>query len=260
MQISQSPSTRSLDQATQSQQTQLERLGSGQRINSAKDDAAGLSISTGLDSQSRSMTAAVRNTMEGVSRIQVEDGALGSINEDLQRVRELTVQQQNGILNDSDKAAIQSEIDQRLESINSRFEQTQFNGQNVFENKDLGFQVDANAGDQIELKGSDVADALINEEIELGNALDLDAIDNALQSVNDRRSELGAVSNRLTQSAQFVELKNQNNQEANSRISDTDFAKASSENAKNDIQKQVAISVFAQGNANQQDVLKLLGP
>ena len=260
MQISQSPSIRSLDQATQSQQTQLERLGSGQRINSAKDDAAGLSISTGLDSQSRSMTVAIRNTMDGVSRIQVEDGALGSINEDLQRVRELTVQQQNGILNDSDQAAIQSEIDQRLESINSQFEQTQFNGQNVFENKDLGFQVDANAGDQIELQGSDVADALTNEGIEVGNALDLEAIDKALQTVNDRRSELGAVSNRLTQSAQFVELKNQNNQEANSRIRDTDFAQASSENAKNDIQKQVAISVLAQGNANQQDVLKLLGP
>lgn len=260
MQVSQSPSIRSLDQATQSQQTQLERLGSGQRINSAKDDAAGLSISTGLDSQSRSMTVAIRNTMDGVSRIQVEDGALSSINEDLQRVRELTVQQQNGIMNDSDKAAIQSEIDQRLESINSQFEQTQFNGQNVFENKDLGFQVDANAGDQIALKGSDVASALSNEGIDVGNPLDLEAIDKALQSVNDRRSELGAVSNRLTQSAQFVELKNQNNQEANSRIRDTDFAQASSENAKNDIQKQVAISVFAQGNANRQDVLKLLGP
>ena len=260
MQISQSPSVRSLDQATQTQQTQLERLGSGKRINSAKDDAAGLAISNRMDTQSRSMTVAIRNTMDGVSRIQVEDGALGSINDDLQRVRELTVQQQNGILNDDDKAAIQSEIDQRLESINSQFEQTQFNGQNVFENKDLGFQVDANAGDQIELKGSDVASALSNEGIEVGSALDLEAIDKALQSVNDRRSELGAVSNRLSSSAEFVALKNQNNQEASSRIRDTDFAQATSEKAKGDIQQQVAISVVAQGNANRQDVLKLLGP
>ena len=260
MQISQSPSVRSLDQATQTQQTQLERLGSGQRINSAKDDAAGLAISNRMDTQSRSMTVAIRNTMDGVSRIQVEDGALGSINEDLQRVRELTVQQQNGILNDDDKAAIQSEIDQRLESINSQFEQTQFNGQNVFKNQDIDFQVDANPEDQIELKGSDVANALSSEGIEAGSALDLEAIDKALQSVNDRRSELGAVSNRLSSSAEFVELKNQNNQEASSRIRDTDFAQAASEKAKGDIQQQVAISMFAQGNANRQDVLKLLGP
>lgn len=260
MQISQSPSVRSLDQATQTQQTQLERLGSGKRINSAKDDAAGLAITNRMDTQSRSMTVAIRNTMDGVSRIQVEDGALGSINDDLQRVRELTVQQQNGILNDDDKAAIQSEIDQRLESINSQFEQTQFNGQNVFENKDSAFQVGANEGEQISLKGSDVASALSNEGIEVGNALDLDAIDKALQSVNERRSELGAVSNRLSSSAEFVALKNQNNQEASSRIRDTDFAQASSEKAKADIQQQVAISVVAQGNANRQDVLKLLGP
>ena len=260
MQISQTPSTRSLDQASQTQQTQLARLSSGQRINSAKDDAAGLAISNRMDTQSRSMTVAIRNTMDGVSRIQVEDGALGSINEDLQRVRELTVQQQNGILNESDKSAIQSEIDQRLESINSQFEQTEFNGQNVFENKDVGFQVDANTGDQVELKGSDVADALSQAGIEVGSKLDLDAIDAALQSVNERRSELGAVSNRLSSSAEFVELKNQNNQEASSRIRDTDFAQASAEKAKGDVQQQVAISVFAQGNANRQDVLKLLGP
>jgi flagellin len=258
MQKSQSPSTRSLDQATSIQQTQLERLSSGQRINSAKDDAAGLSISNRLDAQSRSMTAAIRNTMDGVSRIQVEDGALSTMNEDLQRVRELTVQQQNGILNDSDKAGIQSEIDQRLESINSQFEQTQFNGQNVFENSDLGFQVDANAGDQIKLKGSDVADVLSQSGLEVGSALDLEAIDAALQSVNDRRSELGAVSNRLSQSAEFVALKNQNNQEASSRIRDTDFAQASSEKAKSDIQQQVSMSLFAQGNADKKDVLKLL--
>lgn len=258
MQISQSSTIRSLDQASSSQQTQLERLGSGQRINSAKDDAAGLSITTGMDSQSRSMVAAIRNTMDGVSRIQVEDGALGSVNDDLQRVRELTVQQQNGILNDSDKAAIQSEIDQRLESINTQFEQTQFNGQNVFENSDMGFQVDANAGDQIEVKGSGVADVLSQSGLEVGSPLDLEAIDAALQSVNDRRSELGAVSNRLSQSAEFVALKNQNNQEASSRIRDTDFAQASSEKAKNDIQKEASLSVLAQGNANQKDVLKLL--
>ena len=159
-----------------------------------------------------------------------------------------------------DKAAIQSEIDQRLESINSQFEQTQFNGQNVFKNQDLDFQVDANPEDQIELKGSDVANALSSEGIEAGSTLDLEAIDKALQSVNDRRSELGAVSNRLSSSAEFVGLKTQNNQEASRRIRDTDFAQATSEKAKGDIQQQVAISVVAQGNANRQDVLKLLGP
>ncbi|GAA6135355.1 flagellin Hag [Oceaniserpentilla sp. 4NH20-0058] len=259
MQISQSPSFQSLDQATSTQSTQQQRLGSGQRINSAKDDAAGLSISNRMDTQSRSMTAAVRNTMDGVSRIQVEDGALGSISEDFQRIRELGVQQQNGTLNESDKRAIQSEIDQRLDSINSQFEQTQFNGRNVFEQEDQSFQVDANAGDQITLKGTGVADTLNQFGVEAGSEIDLDAIDQALESVNDRRVELGAVSNRLSASADFVALKNQNNQEASSRIRDTDYAQAASEKSKADIQRQVSISVTAQGNANRQDVLKLLG-
>lgn len=259
MQISSSPSFRSLDQATQSQQTQQERLGSGRRINSAKDDAAGLAISDRMDTQSRSMAAAVRNTMDGVSRIQVEDGALGNVTEDLQRIRELRVQQANGILNEDDQNAIQSEIDQRLESINTQFEQTQFNGQDVFNGDDQAFQVDANAGDQITLKGTGVADTLSQLGIEAGSEVSIDALDEALQSVNERRVELGAVSNRLEASAEFVALKNQNNQEASSRIRDTDYAQATSENAKNDIQRQVAISVTAQGNANRQDVLKLLG-
>ncbi len=259
MQISQGLPVRSLDQAQQSQQTQMERLSSGRRINSAKDDAAGLAISNRMDTQSRSMTAAIRNTMDGISRIQVEDGALSTLNEDLQRVRELTVQQQNGILSDSDKQAIQSEIDQRLESINTQFEQTQFNGQSVFENQDLNFQVDANAGDTISLKGSDVANVLKDNGIEVGSEVSLDALDAALAGINERRVDLGAVSNRLEKSADFVALKNQNNQEASSRIRDTDFAQATSEKAKNDIQQQVSLSVFAQGNAQRQDVLKLLG-
>lgn len=260
MQISQGPSFQSLDQAQKTQQTQQQRLSSGQRINSAQDDAAGLAISNRLDTQSRSMTVAVRNTMDGISRIQVEDGALGSVTEDIQRIRELTVQQGNGTLNDSDKRAIQSEIDQRLESINGQFEQTQFNGKNVLEGESLSFQVGANPGDQIELEGSDVADTLSNLGIEPGKELSLDDLDKALESINGRRVELGATSNRLEASAQFVELKNQNNQEASSRIRDTDFAQATSEKAKADIQQQVSISVIAQGNVNRQDVLKLLGP
>lgn len=259
MQISRSPSFQSLDQATKSQQTQQQRLSSGQRINSAKDDAAGLAISNRLDTQSRSMTAAIRNTMDGISRIQVEDGTLGNVTEDLQRIRELRVQQSNGILNEDDQNAIQREIDQRIESINTQFEQTEFNGRNVFSEDDQAFQVGANAGDQITLKGTGVADTLNQLGIEPGSEISLDAIDEALASVNDRRVELGAVSNRLSASAEFVALKNQNNQEASSRIRDTDFAQATSEKAKNDVQRQVAISITAQGNANRQDVLKLLG-
>jgi len=259
MQISSTPSFQSLDQATKSQQTQQQRLSSGQRINSAKDDAAGLAISNRMDTQSRSMTVAIRNTMDGVSRIQVEDGALGGITEDLERIRELKVQQSNGILSDTDKQALQSEIDQRIESINTQFKQTEFNGRNVFEKNDQAFQVGANAGDQITLKGTGVADTLSQLGIGSDSEFSLDALDQALESVNERRVELGAVSNRLEASAEFVALKNQNNQEASSRIRDTDFAQATSEKAKNDIQRQVAISITAQGNANRQDVLKLLG-
>jgi len=259
MKISGSVSTASqMNRAQNAQQTQLERISSGHRINSAKDDAAGLAISTRFEAQGRSDQAAMRNSLDGTSRTQLESGALASVTEDLQRIRELKVQQNNGILNDQDKSAIQGEIDQRMGAIQTVFKDTQFNQKNVFEEGSLNFQTGPNPGNQIELKTQDLAKSFESIGLKEGSNLDLDEIDQALSQVASRQSELGAVENRLVSNTQFLELKNENNQSARSRIQDTDIAKAVSEKTKADIMSQIAISVQGQANASAKSVLNLL--
>jgi len=261
MNITNNPgSSRLLDRAQQVQQTQFEQISSARRINSAKDDPSGLVISTGLDTESRSLTAALKNTGDGISRIQVEDGALSSVGEDLQRIRELSVQQQNGTLSESDQQALQSEIDQRVDSITSTIKDSQFNDKAVFQEGTLSIQSGVDAGQNIDINTVDLA----SQFSELGLApneggFDLDAIDSALNQVSQRRSDLGASQSRLESNAEFLELKNVQNQSTNSRISDTDFAKATAEKTKADIQSSVIISVQAQSNQNQENVLRLLG-
>jgi len=259
MKISGSVSTASqMNRAQNAQQTQLERISSGHRINSAKDDAAGLAISTRFETQGRSDQAAMRNSLDGTSRTQLESGALASVTEDLQRIRELKVQQNNGILNDQDKSAIQGEIDQRMGAIQTVFKDTQFNQKNVFEEGSLNFQTGPNPGNQIELKTQDLAKSFESIGLKEASNLDLDEIDQALSQVASRQSELGAVENRLVSNTQFLELKNENNQSARSRIQDTDIAKAVSEKTKADIMSQIAISVQGQANASAKSVLNLL--
>ena len=259
MKISGSVSTASqMNRAQNAQQTQLERISSGHRINSAKDDAAGLAISTRFETQGRSDQAAMRNSLDGTSRTQLESGALASVTEDLQRIRELKVQQNNGILSDQDKSAIQGEIDQRMGAIQTVFKDTQFNQKNVFEEGSLSFQTGPNPGNQIALKTQDLAKSFESIGLKEGSNLDLDEIDQALSQVASRQSELGAVENRLVSNTQFLELKNENNQSARSRIQDTDIAKAVSEKTKADIMSQIAISVQGQANASAKSVLNLL--
>jgi flagellin len=250
--------TNQLNKTQADQNTQMQRISSGQRINSAKDDPAGLAISTGFDSEQRSTQVALRNSLDGTSRAQVEGGALSSVTEDLQRIRELKVQQGNGILNDQDKAAIQSEIDQRGENITAVFSDTQFNQKNVFEEGSLNFQTGPDAGQTIDINTVDMAQAFKDIGLESGADFSLEDIDEALGQVASRQSELGAVENRLSSNAEFLQLKNENNQAANSSLKDTDIAQAVSEKTKADIMSQVQISVQAQSNASSKYVLNLL--
>lgn len=249
---------RQLDQAQTSKQTQLQRISSGHRINSAKDDAAGLAISTRFESQGRAQQAALRNSLDGVSRVQVESGALATVTEDLQRIRELKVQQGSGILNDQDKAALQSEIDSRSDNISQIFSNTEFNQKGVFQEGNLSFQTGVNAGDAIELTTDNLAQSFQEIGLETGTAFNLDQIDDALLVVSNRQSDLGAVENRLIANSEFLALKNENNQAANSRVKDADIAKAVSESVKSDILSQVAIAVQSQANVSSKNALNLL--
>ncbi len=262
MQISNGLGSGALGKAQSAQQTQFERLSSAQKINSAKDDAAGLAISTRLDSQNRGMQAALKNSFDGISRIQVEDAALSGVSEDLQRIRELKVQQQNGILNKDDRLALQSEIDQRLETIDSTLKGADFNGKKLFEAGELSFQVGDQPEQKISINTQDLesqfADLGLQPQASASPELSLDDLEQALQVVSARQSELGAVSNRLESNTEFLSLRSELNQQSNSRIKDTDFAQAVSNKSKADIQFKVAIAVQGQANTNQQDVLRLL--
>jgi len=260
MQVTNTGSRLSLDRAQANQATQAQNLSSGKRINSAKDDAAGLVISTALVSQNRALGAALRNSFDGISRLQVEDAALSSVGEDLQRIRELKVQQQNGVLSEDDTQALQAEIDQRLESIDSVFKQSDFNGQSLFKSGQMTIQSGANAGQTIEINSQDLSAQFSLIGVSAGDDLELDALDEALQMVSTRRSDLGALENRLQGNTEFLALKSEVNQSANSRIRDTDFAQSVSQKNKADVQFKVAVAVQGQANANQQDVLRLLKP
>ena len=260
MNISNSQDTSSLlNKAQSAQQTQFQRISSAKQINSAKDDAAGLVMATQLDSQSLSISAALKNNMDGISRIQVEDGALSSVSEDLQKIRELSLQQQNGTLNEEGRQAIQSEIDQRLESIDSALGQTEFNGKSVFEEGDVNIQAGSEVGQTINIGGEDIAAQFSSLGVAAGGGeINLDSLDSALELVSQRRSELGASESRLESNSEFLALKNEQNQSASSRIQDTDFAKALAEKSKADVQVSVIIGVQAQANQNQESVLRLL--
>jgi flagellin len=143
---------RNLDKSQSSNQQALQRLSSGLRINSAKDDAAGLSISTRFTSQIKGLNVAVRNAGDGIALAQTAEGALGSINDNLQRIRELAVQSANATNSDVDRDALQAEVSQLVDAISTTAEDTQFNGRNLLDGSFAAtFQVGANAGETLDV-------------------------------------------------------------------------------------------------------------
>ena len=143
---------RNLDKSQSSNQQALQRLSSGLRINSAKDDAAGLAISTRFTSQIKGLNVAVRNAGDGIALAQTAEGALGSMNDSLQRIRELAVQSSNATNSDVDRDALQSEVDQLVAEITRTSEETDFNGRKLLDGSfSASFQVGANAGQTIDV-------------------------------------------------------------------------------------------------------------
>ncbi|MFT6189109.1 MAG: flagellin [Oleispira sp.] len=143
---------RNLDKSQSSNQQALQRLSSGLRINSAKDDAAGMAISTRFTSQIKGLNVAVRNAGDGIALAQTAEGALGSMNDSLQRIRELAVQSSNATNSDVDRDALQAEVDQLISEISRTADETDFNGRNLLDGSfSASFQVGANAGQTIDV-------------------------------------------------------------------------------------------------------------
>lgn len=253
-----------LQQVQQKQNTLFEQLATGRRVNSAADDSAAQQIIDRLTSQVEGNRQSISNAYDGVSLAQVAESGLQGINEDAQRIRELSVQAGNGALNDADRQALQSEITQLQENITQTIDQTNFGGRPLLsEEGSIDFQVGANAGQQISVGTRDVQselDGLLNVDVSTaaGAQEALDVADEALEIVGSARGDLGAVQNQFESAARNLSQTDVNASAARSRIQDTDFAQATSENAAAGVLGQSALSVQAQANQSQGQVLTLL--
>ncbi|MBW7470430.1 flagellin domain-containing protein [Marinobacter sp. F4218] len=244
----------------------LERLSSGLRINSAKDDAAGLSISTRFDAQIRGLTVAQRNANDGISMMQTAEGGLDETINNLQRMRELAVQSANGSNNAADRTALNNEFTARIAEIDRIANQTTFNGTNVLNAAStVSIQVGANAGETIDVAFADMQAAALGVGASTIDGADatnanaaITAIDTALDAVNSQRSLFGASQNRFESTIANLGTSIENLSASNSRIVDADFAAESAKLAKANVLQQAGISVLAQANARPNQVLSLL--
>jgi flagellin len=262
---------RNLDQNRRAQESSLERLSSGNRINRAGDDAAGLAISERIRASTRSLSQAGRNAQDGISMIQVAEGGTNEIANILVRMRELSIQAASDTIGDKERSFIDKEVQQLRSEIDRIATTTEFNGTKLLNGSGdkLEIQVGINnnaAQDRLVFDAQQQnvgTDALGIEGISTANKessqVNLAKLDSALTRLNENRSALGALQNRLQSTINNIGTYRENLEAARSRIRDTDMASETSELTKNNILAQAGISVLGQANANPQQVLKLLG-
>jgi flagellin len=247
---------RNLNETSSKIAKSMERLSSGYRINRAADDAAGLAISERMRSQVRGLNQAGRNIQDGVSLVQTAEGNLDEVHSMLQRVRELAVQYKNGTLSESDKSALQTEVNQLASEIERIGASAKFNGVTLLADEDglVTFQVGVNDGDEITFSTISLAD-------KLGTITDLDdieAIDDAISAVSEARASFGAVQNRLEHALTSTQVYAENLTAAESRIRDVDMAAEMVNLTKNQILQQAGTSMLAQANQAPQSILSLI--
>jgi flagellin len=248
--------------------TAMERLSTGKRINSAKDDAAGLAIATTMTAQTRGMSQGIRNANDGISLAQTAEGGLSEVTNMLQRVRELAVQSSSATYQTSDRDAMQSEVTALTEQIADVMADTKFNGNAVLSSTsgtDVTFdiQTGANSGETITLTSTAIdgtnmdASALDVTSATLASTT-IDNVDLALADVNATRASLGAGQNRLESAVNNLTNNVTNLSEARSRIEDADYSAETTKLAKAQILSQASTAMLAQANQSQQNVLSLL--
>ena len=248
--------------------TSMERLSTGKRINSAKDDAAGLAISSSMTSQIRGMNQGIRNANDGISMAQTAEGALDEVTNNLQRMRELEVQKGNGTYSPDDIKNIKAEQDALSKQITNVLTNTKFNGTALFAGTagtgdgKVSIQAGANSTDAIELDlGGDLsatATGVGTVVTATGSAGALGDYDTAISNVSNRRANLGASQNQLQSAVNNLTSNATNLSDAKSRIQDTDFSSETTALAKAQILSQASTAMLSQANQSQQSVLKLL--
>lgn len=244
--------------------TSMERLSSGLRINSAKDDAAGLAISNRLNSQVRGLDVGMRNANDAISIAQIAEGAMQEQTNMLQRMRDLTVQSENGANSTDDLDAIQKEIDQLALEITEIGDNTAFGSTKLLDGTFSGktFQVGHQSGEDITISvAKTTASALKVDSLDItgsARASALAAIDAAIKTIDSQRADLGAKQNRLAYNISNSANTQANIADAKSRIVDVDFAKETSQMTKNQVLQQTGSAMLAQANQLPQVALSLL--
>ncbi len=268
---------RNLSSSQTSLNTTLQRLSSGLRINSAKDDAAGLSIAERMNTQVRGMNVAIRNANDGISLAQTAEGALNQMGDSLQRMRELAVQARNSTNTKEDRLSLQNEFAQLQEEIGRVAAGTTFNGKAII-GADAGaltFQVGANttANDVVTITTTnmvtqaDVA-AVTATTAKVGDATTdptaadlktvIDNLDKAIGAVNTQRATYGAAQNRFQSVITNLQVSSENTAAARGRIMDADFASETANLSRTQILQQAGTAMLAQANSLPQNVLSLL--
>ena len=273
---------RNLSTSQSSLAVSMQRLSSGMRVNSAKDDAAGLAIAERMQSQVRGMNVAIRNANDGISMAQTAEGAMGKVADSLQRMRELAVQSANDTNSVSDKDSLDLEFGELAKEIQRVLGGTSFNGKNILGaggGVDYSFQVGANTTDNdtitittpnltedndiLAVAGS--ADGTSTNRASIaGNvaAIDIrivmDNIDLAIDKINSQRAVMGASQSRFESIIGNLQISVENQSAARSRIMDTDFAQETANLSRAQILQQAGNAMVAQANALPQQVLKLL--
>ena len=259
--------------------TTMQRLSSGLRINSAKDDAAGLAIADRMNTQVRGMNVAVRNAGDAISMAQVAEGGLSTMNDLLQRMRELAVQASNApnsAGSAGDIAKLDNEYKQLGAELSRMLDATQFNGEKILNTSaSYVFQVGANAGaeNQITIANGDIslsgnaafsavasggASATLITGTASANTANIAALDLAISTVNDRRASLGALQSRFENTISYLRTASENQSAARGRIMDADFAAETANLSRTQILQQAGTAMIAQANQQPQSVLKLL--
>ncbi len=250
--------------ASNMRDTAIERLSSGRRINGAKDDAAGLSISTRMDAKVRGLNQAVRNSNDGISLAQTAEGAAGEVSNILVRMRELAVQSANGTSTTEDRAAIQLEVDALIAQVDDISTRTDFNGTALLDGTaNLDIQTGVDAGEVVnitigDLRSAALGVATVDLSTSAGASAALTALDTAIDTVSTERSNLGAQQNRLDATVNNLTSTVTNLTESSSRIKDADFSVESTKLASAQILSQASTAMLAQANQSQQGVLSLL--
>ena len=263
---------RNLNQSNSALASSLQKLSSGLRVNSAKDDAAGLAVSEGLTSQIRGNSQGIRNAYDGISVAQTAESALGQVGNNLQRIREISVQAANGSISDDNRSQLQKEVDQLTQEVSRIVQTTNFNGTKLLSGgSGLTFQVGSSGSTDnqvttsgVELSGiaaysgSLTATGTVNVSSSGAASAAIASMDAAIQTVTNTRATFGAVQNRFEAVIANTQAYVENLSASRSRIVDTDFASETATLTRNQILQQAGTAILGQANTVPQAALSLL--